>query len=124
MTGTIHYRRNRLISHPKLRKQVFQRDHGRCALCNRDCEALRKRLRALGPEERRLERLRLGIPETQSWTWEIDHVTPVAEGGTDLPSNLRTLCFVCHPKVTATYAASRTSDRRRATMGTLSEVYG
>jgi len=27
---------------------------------------------------------------------EIDHIVPVSEGGTDYPSNLRTLCATCH----------------------------
>lgn len=27
---------------------------------------------------------------------EVDHVVPVADGGTDDPSNLRSLCHSCH----------------------------
>ena len=27
---------------------------------------------------------------------EVDHIVPIAEGGTDDPSNLRSLCHDCH----------------------------
>jgi hypothetical protein len=125
MTAPIHYRRNRLISHTKLRAQLFQKEHGVCQKCGRDCEALRKRLRALGPEERRLERLRLGIPEGQTWLWECHHRIPVAEGGTDLLENLQTVCVWCHPIITVGYASARATGRRAAaTPDGLSEVFG
>lgn len=35
----------------------------------------------------------------------VDHITPHAEGGTDTPDNLRTLCQACHTAKTATEAA-------------------
>lgn len=28
--------------------------------------------------------------------WEVDHIVPVKDGGTDDPTNLRTLCHDCH----------------------------
>lgn len=34
---------------------------------------------------------RCGLPAT-----EVDHIIPVADGGTDHPSNLRSLCHACH----------------------------
>jgi hypothetical protein len=123
MTDAIHYRRNRLISHTKLRKQLFQKEHGICQQCGRDCEALRKRLRALGPEERRLERLRLGIPEVQTWLWEGHHIIPVAEGGTDLLGNMQTLCIFCHKGITAGYASARATGRRAAAGSDLMEIF-
>jgi 5-methylcytosine-specific restriction endonuclease McrA len=124
MTAPIRHRRNRLVSHDRLRRQVFQRDHGTCSLCGRDCEALRKNLRSLSPEARRLERLRLGIPEGQSWTWEADHILPVAEGGTDLLTNLRTLCPLCHKGITAGYASARATGRRAAAVSEIGAVFG
>ncbi len=27
---------------------------------------------------------------------EVDHIVPVADGGTDAPANLRSLCHACH----------------------------
>lgn len=32
--------------------------------------------------------------------WEVDHIIPVANGGTDHPANLRLLCRACHLDVT------------------------
>lgn len=29
---------------------------------------------------------------------EVDHIRPVADGGTDYPSNLRSLCHNCHAR--------------------------
>lgn len=31
--------------------------------------------------------------------WEVDHITPVRNGGTDDPTNLRLLCHACHVAV-------------------------
>jgi 5-methylcytosine-specific restriction endonuclease McrA len=30
------------------------------------------------------------------WEWEIDHIIPIADGGTDDDENLQVLCFMCH----------------------------
>ena len=30
--------------------------------------------------------------------FEVDHITPVRDGGTNLPSNLQTLCRACHKR--------------------------
>lgn len=123
----IAYRRNRLTPHKHLRNAVFHRDHGVCFHCGRDCEALRKHLRALKPEDRALERQRLGIPAGKQSCWECHHRIPVAEGGHDLLSNLQTLCVFCHERVTAAYAAERATRRKRAEEwrgSGLSEVFG
>jgi 5-methylcytosine-specific restriction endonuclease McrA len=113
-TPTVKYRRNRLITHRALRSAVFQRDHGVCSRCGRDCEAIRKQLRALSPEKRDLERQRLGIAAGRTSAWDIHHRIPVAAGGTDLLSNLVTLCYACHPRVSREYAAERAEARERA----------
>lgn len=45
--------------------------------------------------------------------WEMDHVTPVIEGGGDCGlDNLRTLCWSCHRQETAALAARRASARK------------
>lgn len=31
--------------------------------------------------------------------WDVDHIVPVADGGTDDPANLRLLCIPCHIEV-------------------------
>ena len=49
-------------------------------------------------------RVRAQVLERDSWRCqlcgrpavEVDHVVPHAAGGTDQPSNLRSLCHVCH----------------------------
>lgn len=44
--------------------------------------------------------------------WDMDHVTPLWEGGTNEIKNLRTLCIPCHRDATRTGAAQRASQRR------------
>ena len=54
------------------------------------------------------------------WTWEIDHIVPVCEGGgvrpdmtvDDVLANLRTLCTGCHRAETRALAARRAMARR------------
>lgn len=53
----------------KLRFEVMKRDHFKCVLC--------------------------GATSEKS-TLEIDHIIPVANGGTNDPKNLRTCCFECN----------------------------
>jgi 5-methylcytosine-specific restriction protein A len=58
-----------------LRRRVWRRDHGKCSKCL-ECDVNRK--------------------------WEMDHRTPLAEGGHPFDlSNLRTLCVKCHAVETA-----------------------
>lgn len=68
-----------------LRSQVFERDHGICAICGTDTTAL--------------EGERVG--NRYGALWDADHIIPVAEGGGECDlSNIRTLCIPCHRKVT------------------------
>lgn len=60
------------------RKKVFERDGYRCHLCNRKTNP---------------DRL---VPHPRAPT--IDHVIPLARGGTHEPSNCRTACFLCNSK--------------------------
>ena len=93
----------RLRSDPGyLRDQVFRRDKGVCAICRVDTvEAHLQLKRARG--ERRLDRLKKwGLTRvTRKSLWDADHILPVAEGGGECDlSNIRTLCLVCHRRIT------------------------
>lgn len=57
----------------ELRRAVFLRDYGTCALCGKDA-------REIG--------------------WEADHRVPTSLGGKNCLENLRTLCLKCHKKET------------------------
>jgi 5-methylcytosine-specific restriction protein A len=82
-----------------LRRQVFERDHGVCALCGLDTEALRKTKRKLDYAARRRFEKEWG---GRRQLWDADHILPVAEGGGECDlSNMRTLCLKCHRVATA-----------------------
>jgi 5-methylcytosine-specific restriction protein A len=79
-----------------LRRMVWERDHGVCALCGLDtCADMRqKRCGATGDR------------------WQADHIVPVIEGGGECGlDNLRTLCTACHKRATAALAARRADQR-------------
>ncbi len=86
-----------------VREKVLERDRGICALCGVDAVAAYneiRRSRGVG-RLRRLQQWGLKTLNRRS-LWDADHIVPVVEGGgaCDL-SNLRTLCLICHRKVTA-----------------------
>ncbi|HXB73046.1 MAG TPA: HNH endonuclease signature motif containing protein [Candidatus Acidoferrales bacterium] len=82
-----------------LRAQVFGRDHGVCAQCGIDTEALRKDKRKLDYRARRQFEKDWGGRRN---LWDADHIVPVAEGGGECDlSNMRTLCVLCHREATA-----------------------
>ena len=91
----------------RLRDEVFARDCGVCAICGKDTEALRLRLKALcttGSPVAAFHRYReelkaLGLKTGQK-LWEADHAQPLCESGHDGLTALRTLCVPCHRKVT------------------------
>jgi len=87
---------------------VWQRDKGKCALCEIDTEALSAQHDRLfgcmpmtSPERDWLRSH--GIPEGRSTGkfWDCDHIIPVIEGGGNGLENLRTLCIPCHKAETA-----------------------
>ena len=45
--------------------------------------------------------------------WEVDHIIPLALGGSDQPDNLQVLCAACHGSKTATADAPALSKAKR-----------
>jgi 5-methylcytosine-specific restriction endonuclease McrA len=102
-------------SHARLR--VLERDGGRCAGCGAD--TVKRRLRRSRPIEPRPGDGRYAGPYCRAvWSerhaWELDHVVPLADGGTHELANLQTLCRPCHRAKTAREAGERARRRRAA----------
>jgi 5-methylcytosine-specific restriction protein A len=114
-----------------MRRRVFQRDKGVCALCGIDTAVLGKVLQAewrrvklaLTPRQRqeRAEfRRRYRWFFRRSSYWDADHIVPVCEGGGECTlENIRTLCVPCHQRVTKDQARRRASRRRQEQRGHL-----
>lgn len=67
------------------RKLVFKRDNNTCQLCKQHEEVS---------------------------LLQVDHIIPIANGGDELNvDNLRTLCVVCHKKVTAEWRKERANSK-------------
>jgi 5-methylcytosine-specific restriction protein A len=85
-------------------EQVHARDKGICVTCARDCDALFRKIRVTKHARRKRRMDELGLPAyllRRRRYWEVDHITPVVEGGGSCGlENLRTLCWECHRKVT------------------------
>lgn len=111
------------------RQLVEKRDKGVCAICGFDSLACQERVRkifsrAKGDKRGRhhpytFERVRKFQHRTRisfnGQPYEIDHILPVIEGGGCCGlDNLRTLCFVCHRKQTASLGRRRAEERRDA----------
>lgn len=100
-----------------LREQVFQRDHGVCAICAVDCNKVERVFRALMKKAKLKPRqwpsavlrdpTRYGaldfFRQEFPWfrpslsAWAADHILPVIEGGGECGlENIRTLCLACH----------------------------
>lgn len=77
-------KKNRTAISPKLRFAVLARDGFRCRTCGRSAD--------------------------QGAVLEVDHKMPIARGGTNLPSNLWTLCFVCNSGKSSTVLRSQVDD--------------
>lgn len=93
------------------RRFIWERDGGRCVLCGAKVPLHGGR-----------------YWDSLSWSMvdrgapaEIDHIIEVADGGTDAPSNLRTLCHDCHAAKTALAARDR-RDRERGQGGLFGEA--
>lgn len=68
----------------KLRREIFERANGHCQYCNEDIDVLAR----MPASWRRY------LPKGA--VWEIDHIVPRSQGGTDDPANLQLLCATCH----------------------------
>jgi 5-methylcytosine-specific restriction enzyme A len=90
---------------------VHARDKGICSSCQRDCDALHRKIRITKRARRQRRMTELGLPAyllRRRRYWEVDHVKPVVEGGGSCGlENLRTLCWECHRKVTRELAVRR-----------------
>lgn len=121
-----------------VRFQLLQRDQGICSECGVDAQRMDTAisrlledllhpllmtihpmvaltLRSEGWSNIRL-RGRGSYPDAISFTscWEAHHVRSVAEGGGECDlDNYRTLCFVCHKRISAEQAAARAEKRRQ-----------
>lgn len=98
------------------RRLVLARDAGVCGECRLDTVALRTWLQNLTLEEAQASLLTYGWSERRAgrWPcalWEVDHVVPVVNGGTNELSNLRTLCVPCHTVATVALAKERRGER-------------
>ena len=123
------------------RQLCFDRDHGVCAMCTRDCHALYLKLRPLTATRRRevlcaefaassdgsgpptrwrgllltKERFEGIVKRCQAGDlWQADHVQAVAEGGGQAVSETQyqTLCVPCHLAKTAQEKQARAAKRR------------
>ncbi len=97
-----------------MRTAVFERDHGMCAICKRDCEQLKieavKILLTYGAENLKKflkqygypnRRIKLFITRNGAALWDADHITPVVWGGGGCGlDEMRTLCVPCHDLIT------------------------
>ena len=100
-----------------LRSQVFLRDKGRCAHCQLDTLALRRRLFDLSEGERERVGVEMGFSAhhaRQLQFWQADHTVPVCEGGGVAVGkaggglqDFRTLCTRCHLKKSTRERAAR-----------------
>jgi len=92
----------KLRSNPgHLRKRVFERDHGVCALCGINCVREWRHIKRLRGGARLKAIAEWGLRRRNS-LWDADHIRPVAEGGGECDlENMRTLCLKCHRAQTA-----------------------
>lgn len=86
---------------------VFARDGGICQLCGIDCTELRRALDAMPATDRGEIGAAMGIPAQRrrkgNRLWDVDHIVPLAVGGSNELENLRTLCIPCHRAITAAF---------------------
>lgn len=112
----------------KARQLAWERDHGVCHSCGVDTvmveAAYRAALQSIGPDPAHrggwgeATRILAGMREVKrrfealgfhpgKAMWDVEHRTPVDDGGTNDPSNLITLCTPCHARSTRDYAGQR-----------------
>ncbi len=122
-----------------VRAELFKRDRGICAECGVDGAQMNDALArmkedVLHPLLMTIHPLVVTTLRSEGWSnvclrghgsyadcleytscWEADHIHAVHKGGGQCGlENYRTLCFVCHKKVSAAQAAARKNARQRA----------
>ncbi|KAL6574198.1 hypothetical protein OROHE_001102 [Orobanche hederae] len=116
-------------SNRSLREGLFQMEHGICTSCHLDCHKLVEHTKRL-PLEKRESYIRKVAPNlanrpkllvklvrepSEGNAWHADHIVPVYLGGGECKlENMRTLCVVCHARVTKEQCAERRSTRLKA----------
>jgi 5-methylcytosine-specific restriction endonuclease McrA len=120
-----------------VRAHLLERDGGICALCGVDADRMDAALEALQrdllhPMLMSIHPMIVQSFRAEGWTniktrgrgsypdaiaftscWEAHHVTSVIEGGGECGlENYKTLCFVCHKKVSAQQARARAEARQ------------
>jgi len=77
------------------RSKILERQKGKCDICGKKLDLIHN-------------------------LYEIDHKTPIADGGTDKPDNFHALCLECHRKKTRMELAKRAKEKRRQKSSTTS----
>lgn len=111
-----------------VREQLLEVEHGLCQMCGLDAHSIFKTLRDL-PKSQRKKYLsetpyaNLSVKQlndmirspSEGQFWHADHIIPVYKGG-GLCSleNFRTLCVLCHTKVTVEQGQEREKARQEA----------
>jgi 5-methylcytosine-specific restriction protein A len=110
-----------------LRRQVYLRDRGICAICKIDTKELAKQLSVLSLSDptRDLLLLQNNINKTRvrkiklrkngGGLWDADHIVCVKDGGGECGlENIRTLCIKCHKLKTFAVSPKKTDSSDRA----------
>lgn len=104
-----------------MRDYIEKRDKGVCALCGCDTEKLKRvllcaeraaRHRYLGQQANRSLLVEMGFNLLTPHLWEADHIVQWADGGSNEPENIRTLCLPCHKQASREFAAQRAAIQR------------
>lgn len=110
-----------------IRKLVWKRDLGICAICKIQCDTLKSQVARLilikqTIADRKLAALfsgaiknikRIRLQYNTGLRWQADHIVPVIEGGGLCGlDGYRTLCTTCHKQVSANLAGRLASARR------------
>ncbi|ESP02276.1 hypothetical protein LOTGIDRAFT_138707 [Lottia gigantea] len=111
------------------RDKIYQIEHGVCQICQFDAHSFYKQIkdtvdmkvRVKLISESKFSKLKSKVKEVmarkpvEGQFWHVDHIKPVFEGGgmCDI-DNMRTLCVICHQKVTSQQASKRAQVRKLA----------
>ncbi|OWF54351.1 DNA annealing helicase and endonuclease ZRANB3-like isoform X2 [Mizuhopecten yessoensis] len=109
------------------RDRVYEAEHGCCQICGFEAHAFFRQIRDNPDLKQRAElingskfcvltsrqREQMVKHPAAGQFWHADHIRPVWEGGGECDiDNLRTLCVLCHQKVTAAQAKKRAHIRK------------